>query len=110
MSRAEAGAAADEQGGVSAGRQHVEIVLPIGTLEIHRQGLSGAGPQDVVDGLVALELAFDKAGIGCGSKLNPLPLNRCLGKAAPSLEADHQEASGNGGEWSAHRIPRGSEH
>jgi len=97
-------AAADEQGVVSPGRQHVEIVLQIGTVQLHRQGLTGTRPQDVVDGLTALELAFDKAGIGSGSKLNPLPLDRSLGQATPSLEADDQEASGSGDEWSAHRI------
>jgi hypothetical protein len=99
-----AGAAADEQGGVSAGRQHVEIVLPIGTLEIHRQGLTGAGPQDVVDGLIALELAFNKAGIGAGSKLNALALNRSLSHPRTSMEADGQKADGNEGEGSAHQI------
>jgi len=65
-----------------------EVVLQVGTLEFHRHGLTGAGPQDVVDGLIALELAFDKAGIRSGWKHHPLSLDRRLGHPTPSLKAD----------------------
>jgi hypothetical protein len=88
-----AGAAADKQGGVGPGRHHIEVVLRIGPLDLHRQGLTGAGPQFVVDGLVALELALEQGGIGAGSKRDPLTLDRHLGQGAPSGEADGQEAS-----------------
>jgi hypothetical protein len=66
--------------------------------------LTGAGPQDVVNGLVALELAFDKAGISSGSKHNALALNRYLSHPRTSMEADGQKADGNEGEGSAHQI------
>jgi len=84
-----------------------EVVLQVGTLEFHRHGLTGAGPQDVVDGLIALELAFQRGGCGPGWKRNPLALDRSLGDPTSSLEADGEEASDNGGEWSAHRIALG---
>lgn len=98
-----AGAAADEQCGVGPGRHHVDVVLWVGTLEFNAQGLTGAGPQFVIDGLVALELTLEQGGINSGSKRDSLALNRGLGHSNPGWEADGQEAGSNKGEGSTHR-------
>jgi hypothetical protein len=66
------------------------------------QGLTGAGPQFVVECLVALELALEQNGICSCSKRDPLGFDRGLSHATPHREIDGQEECGTQGKWCSH--------
>jgi hypothetical protein len=53
------GRGANEHRAVGAGRHHVEVSEAVTGLHDHHSRLSGFGAQKIVDGLVALDAAFD---------------------------------------------------